>query len=259
MTLEVLYANSSHQDGQYLRECVQSARSFKTFLPDAWFVLYTDAADFRDDIFDHVVTVPFVVPEALRQRRHFNGQMLVKISAMLERQRDQVLVLGSDTYALKEDVRELPRLLERFDIAVAHAPHRINTAFGNTPIPEVPKAFPEFNCDVILFRNTERVRETIREWLQRYRNDEFEHPHDQGTFRYVMFNSDLRIATLPPEYNYRGRDVRKDTVILQRRELLAKYLAGDAGDVASASSSAGAPRGPYLRRAVRRVARTLGA
>jgi hypothetical protein len=36
----------------------------------------------------------------------------------------------------------------------------------------------------------------------------------------------MRIATLPPEYNYRGWEVRADTVILQRRELLPKYLAG---------------------------------
>lgn len=259
MMLEVLYANSSHEDGKYLRECVQSARTFKSFLPDAWFVLYTDAAGFRADVFDQVVTVPFVVPESLRERRHFNGQMLVKISAMLERERAQVLVLGSDTYALKQDVRELPPLLERFDIAVAHAPHRINTAFGNSPIPEVPKAFPEFNCDVILFRNTDKVRRVIREWLQRYRNDEFEHPHDQGTFRYVIYKSDLRIATLPPEYNYRGRDVREDTVILQRREMLPKYLYRDARAVASASSSAGAPGGQYLRRAAKRIARLLHA
>jgi hypothetical protein len=222
MTLDVLYANSSHGDGKYVREACDSALSFRRFLPDARFVLYTDLPDFRDDAFDEIVTVPFVVPDSLRDRLHFNGQMLVKITAMLEREADQVLVLGSDTYALRPEVAELPRLMEAFDIAVAHAPHRVNTSMGNSAIPEIPPAFPEFNCDVILFRNTDKVRAALHDWRERYTRDDFQHPHDQGTFRYVMFHSDVRIATLPPEYNYRGWEVRADTVILQRRELLPK-------------------------------------
>lgn len=225
MGLEVLYANSSHNGGQYIREALQSAESFRRFLPDARYVLYTDLDHFADGAFDEVVTVPFVVPETLKERHHFNGQMLVKISAMLEREAERVLVLGSDTYALSPAVRELPEVLETFDIAVAHAPLRLHGLMEK--VPQVPQAFPEFNCDLILFRNTHKVRTAIREWRYRYVNDQFHHPHDQGAFRYVMFFSDLRIATLPPEYNYRGWDVRRDTVILQRREMLPKYLNGE--------------------------------
>lgn len=237
MGLEVLYANSSHNDGQYIREAVQSAHSFRRFLPNARYVLYTDVEDFADDAFDEVVTVPFVVPEALKQRHHFNGQMLVKITAMLECEAEQVLVLGSDTYALSPAVSDLPAVLERFDIAAAHAALRLNELMAM--VPQVPRAFPEFNCDLILFRNTEKVRAAIREWRDRYVSDEFGHPHDQGAFRYAMFFSDVRIATLPPEYNYRGWEVRKDTAILQRRELLPRYVDGE-----------GLPR-----RVVKRVAR----
>lgn len=225
MGLEVLYANSSHNGGQYIREAVQSARSFRRFLPDARYVLYTDLAHFTDPVFDEIVTLPFTVPAALKDRHHFNGQMLVKINAMLDRQEERVLVLGSDTYALNPAVRELPELLDHFDIAVAHAALRLAGLMDL--VPQVPRAFPEFNCDLILFRNTQKVRTAIREWRDLYANDEFGHPHDQGAFRYVMFFSDLRIATLPPEYNYRGWEVRNDTVILQRREMLPKYLDGE--------------------------------
>ena len=244
MSLDVLYANSSHADGRYIKEAVQSAASFRRFLPHAQYVLYTDVNTFSDPAFDEVVTVPFTVPEPLQERRHFNGQMLVKMDAMLERDCDQVLVLGSDTYALSPSVRELPGLLDRFDIAVAHAALRVPDLMAK--VPQVPTAFPEFNCDIILFRNTEVVRTALREWRQLYVTDAFEHPHDQGAFRYAMFFSDLRIATLPPEYNYRGWDVRKDTVILHRREILSQYLNGE-----------GLPR-RVARRLARRVLERTG-
>lgn len=64
----------------------------------------------------------------------------------------------------------------------------------------------------------------LQSWKDMYLNHEFQHPHDQGAYRYLMYFSDLRIATLPEEYNYRGTVWRKDTVILQNRDLLPEYL-----------------------------------
>lgn len=224
MSLAILYANSNHNDGFYLREAEQSASSFRRYLSDATFILYTNAEGYQSENFDRVVVTDFVVPPQLAHQTHLNGQMLVKQRAMLECEAERVLVLGSDTYALKAAVSEMPRILERFDVAAAHAPYRINIASGNSPIPEISKAFPEFNCDLILYNNTPKVRQHLTEWHRLYEANAFNHPHDQGTFRYVMYFSDLRIATLAPEYNYRGPAVRKDTVILQNRHLLPHYL-----------------------------------
>jgi len=224
MPLAILYANSNHNNGFYLREADQSVSSFRRYLNDATFVLYTNAEGYQSEAFDRVVVTDFVVPPQLAHQTHLNGQMLVKQRAMLECEAEQVLVLGSDTFALKSDVSEMLRILERFDVAAAHAPYRINIASGNSPIPEISRAYPEFNGDLILYNNTPKVRQQIAEWHRLYETNEFDHPHDQGTFRYVMYFSDLRIATLPPEYNYRGPAVRKDTVILQNRHLLPRYL-----------------------------------
>jgi hypothetical protein len=132
------------------------------------------------------------------------------------------------------------RLLDRFDIAVAHAPLRINTGIGNSPLPHVPPCFPEFNCDLVLWRRNEGTIELLRKWEQLYLSHELGHPHDQGPFRLLIYESNLRVATLPPEYNYRGPSVRADTVILQRRELLDAYLrqtrAGNESDPATADA-----------------------
>jgi hypothetical protein len=150
--------------------------------------------------------------------------MIVKHKAMMSLSEDKLLYLGSDTYALKPDVKYIWSILDRFDMAVTHAPIRINTEIGNTSIPELPTCFPEMNCDVILYNNTKKVMETIKKWSIDYLNDKFSHPHDQGTFRHCLYNSDLRFYILPPEYNYRGSNIRDDTVILQNRFILDKYI-----------------------------------
>jgi hypothetical protein len=152
------------------------------------------------------------------------GQLLAKIRAMLQFEYDHTLYLGSDTLAVRPEVASVFRLLETFDVAAAHAPVRINTSFGNSPIPEVPPSYPEFNGDVVLFRKTPGVEKAFREWHDLYLADRFGHPHDQGTLRYVLFYSSLRIATLPPEYNWRQRYVARDTVLIQNRATIDKLL-----------------------------------
>jgi hypothetical protein len=226
MSLAVLYVNSKDADAKYVKEASKSASSFRKYLPDARYYLYTnfEAEDAGLEVFDEVVLRDFVVPDLFRNRVHLNGQMFVKHAAMLDIDEDHVLYLGADTYALKDDVSEIERALERFDIAAAHAPVRINTELGNSPIPEVPKSFPELNCDLILYRNNSEVRSFIENWKSAYAEDLFSHPHDQGTFRYCLYKSTLRLCVLPPEYNYRGHSFREDTVILQNRYALEQYL-----------------------------------
>jgi hypothetical protein len=225
MSLAILYINSHHKDGFYVREANESVKSFKQYLPDAKYYLYTDYANTAEaEQFDVIKKAEFYVPELLQDRVHLNGQMIVKHKAMVEMKEDYVLLLGADTYALKPEVGDLVKILEKFDIAAAHAPVRINTELGNSTIPGVPSAFPELNCDIILYRNNEKVRELLKEWAKLYLEDKFSHPHDQGTFRYLVYNSDLRLATLPPEWNYRGHEYRNDTVILQNRFALSEYI-----------------------------------
>jgi hypothetical protein len=224
MTLAILYINSHHKDGFYVREANESVKSFKKYLPNAKYYLYTDYSKPEEaSEFDVIRKAEFYVPEHLQDRVHLNGQMIVKHQAMQEMDEDAVLLLGADTYALKPEVAELPRILEQFDIAAAHAPVRINTELNNSTIPEVPVCFPELNCDIILYRNTVEVKTFLKEWAEAYLADQFSHPHDQGTFRYLMYKSALRLATLPPEWNYRGHEFRNDTVILQNRFALDAY------------------------------------
>jgi hypothetical protein len=227
MNIAILYVNSHHENQKYIAEANKSVESFKKYLPDAKYYLYTDINDPKPEFvnnFDVIRVTDFSYPDFMKDRVHLNGQMVAKHRAMLELKEDVVMYLGADTYALKDAVGDLPKILKRFDIALAHAPVRINTELGNSTIPEVPISFPEYNCDVILYKNDESVRAMLKEWQQKYLSDDFSHPHDQGTFRYLLYTSNLRLATLPPEYNYRGDAFRGDTVVLQNRFVLDDYI-----------------------------------
>ena len=219
----LIYANSKHEDKRYIKEAETSCCSFKAYMNDVDALLYCDDQGHQSLHFDQINQAKFIVPDELKNRMHKRGQMLVKHQAMLDTDYDFNLVLGSDTYAISSKVNSVFEILNNFDIAVAHAPYRI-VQMPDTEKVAVPISFPEFNCDVIAYRKNGKVMKFIEQWQSYYRNDKFGHPHDQGTFRYLLYYSDLRVATLPPEYNYRGDDYRGDTVILQNREILDIYL-----------------------------------
>lgn len=241
----VVYVNTAHEQLRYVKEAAESARSFRRYYPDARFMLFTDAVGYSDPVFDEVRPADFTVPERLVGTVHKNGQMVGKLAVLPHIEAERVMYLGSDTFALRPEAGSLFRLLDHFDMAAAHAPLRINTLLGNSPLPEVPPCFPEFNCDLLLWRRNRRTTELLRQWERLYLSHELGHPHDQGPFRLLGYNSDVRFATLPPEFNYRGPDVRSDTVILQNRDLLSAYLSPTAN------------RLPFAYRAANRALRKL--
>ncbi len=113
---------------------------------------------------------------------------------------DQTLYLDTDTQ-VNADIREMFRILEQFDIALNHAHRRSSLYPPPTWRLDLPQAFPQYNSGVVLFNNTRNVLDFIEEWKVRYHEAGFR--QDQITLRELLWLSDLRIATLPPEYNVR--------------------------------------------------------
>ena len=212
MSCQIVYVNSTHENLRYVREAQASAESFRRFIPNATYTLVTDAKASDLAPFDEIRAAVFEVPANLAGTTHKNGQMVAKLRALPELQHDRVMYLGSDTYALRAEVAGMFDLLDQFDVVAAHAPLRVNTTRGNSAIPEIPACYPEFNCDVIVYRNSPAVRLFLEQWRDLYLDHAFGHPHDQGAFRYLLYNCELRVATLPEEYNYRGKRWRPGTV-----------------------------------------------
>lgn len=125
---------------------------------------------------------------------------------------ERTLYLDVDTFVVDEMVGVF-ELLDHYDLALAQAP-----GYRGLDDPEVPAAFPEFNCGVIAWRSSERVAAFLRSWEETHRAwlvedvlsglDGGAHPSrseigDQPAFRRCAWQHGMRVATLPPEYNLR--------------------------------------------------------
>jgi len=129
-----------------------------------------------------------------------------KILVIDELPYERTLFLDTDTY-IYDDISSLFEWLDEFDMALSLAPHR-NTLKGNPKDgknleDDVPDSFPDHNNGVMLLKDVPTVTECLRDWREQYFEHIEETQRGQPTLRRVLFNSDVRFATLPPEYNHR--------------------------------------------------------
>lgn len=185
-------------------EALVSARSVKRVMPDLPITLFSDR-ETADPNIDGVIRIE---PDPSRPT---SATKLTHIGASPYR---ETLYLDSDTYVC-DRLDELFALLEPFDLAAAHAPMR-----AMHEVDGVPDSFPELNCGVILFRRCAAVEALFSKWADAFarnldllQRDEIRWLHptherahvlgDQGAFREALYRSEVRLATLPPEYNCR--------------------------------------------------------
>lgn len=183
MTEGVLYIASGNQ---YIEEAVESARSVKehTQLP---ITLVADR-DVNNPVFNSVI-------QADNFCYHYGDSVL----QIPELPYDKTILLDTDTL-ISDSLEELFGLVDRFDIAAS------TIADGEfTLSDEIPASFPEYNTGVVVFQKNDETERFVNEWKERYR----EYLEDgirmnQPAFREVLFRSNLRVATLPTEYNCRA-------------------------------------------------------
>jgi hypothetical protein len=118
---------------------------------------------------------------------------------------ERFLFLDTDTTPLA-DISDLFQLLERFDLAG----HQLFEGH-DCPVPGIPDAFPEFNSGVLGFRRSPALNDFFARWLVNYDhfyalnregNYDYSNASDQKSFRQTVYESDLRVAILGPEYNF---------------------------------------------------------
>lgn len=183
---------------KYIEEAINSVASLKANMPDLSVTAFFDQK-IESLCFDDLVVL---------ENAHYSFRD--KIMYMSRSPYEKTLFLDTDTYVC-DKIPELFILLDKFDIALAHAPYR-----EIMPIPGVPNSFPEFNSGVILFKKSPSVINCFENWLSFYDQDvnakrkwmepasqELRLLHDQPALRKALYNSSLRMATLTPEYNCR--------------------------------------------------------
>lgn len=203
-TRGVLYVATG---GIFLEAALRSARSVRQNSPELSIHLFTSkegsesisrqAADL--DIGIGVIEVP--------HRRS-------KVDYVGRTPFEHTLYLDSDTIVCTA-IDDVFDVLERFDIALAHAHLREHRNKKQIWCLELPDSFPQFNAGVIAFRRTPSVMELLEDWGRFYHSEDFK--KDQVTLRELLWKSDLQIATLPPEYNLRFEKYLRDWYIDEAR------------------------------------------
>jgi hypothetical protein len=176
---------------KYIRSTILSARSVRKHNPGLPVHLF---ANWQECGFDFSRSPEPFTSVASIDTPHYRSKVDYTVNTPF----DRTLYLDTDTRVLG-DILPLFDLLDRFDVALAHAPNRI-TRLKNWQV-AVPVSFPQFNTGVFLYRRSERVWKFLHAWIEAFRQAGFY--SDQITFRETIWLSDLRVATLPPEYNLR--------------------------------------------------------
>lgn len=163
--------------------------SLKAHHPDIDIDIFTDAPlpdTVPDDLFSQVHMLPISGPRP-------------RFYAMRETRFERSIILDADLLAVAP-VDDIFEVLGTFDIAIAHDQWRNSPKALRMGDTQIPNAFPQFNSGVFGLRASPATRAFIDRWEETY--VAHSSGYDQAGLREVLWHSpDLRVATLPSEYN----------------------------------------------------------
>ena len=163
-----------------------AARTLRRVAPAAQIDLFADGTPSDATVFDRVHAL---------DRTWFRP----KFEALRRSRFGRTIYLDSDIVVIA-DPSDIFDVLERFDIAAVHNQHRNSEHATQIWRREIPAAFPQVNGGLIGIRRSDAVLALIGQVEAALRADP-KLKRDQVPLRELLFDSDLRIAILPPEYN----------------------------------------------------------
>lgn len=182
---------------KWRQEAILAASKVKQFMPEIPIAIFTDHS-FSSPVFDEV-----------RVAQPGSNPLLTKTLWMSQSPYEQTLFLDTDIL-LCDSIEDIFMLLDRFDLAVPHAPYRLSDMGLSMPLPDflaadVPVCFPGMNTGMILFERTQKVMTFFNNWSEFHLKLCTISPNapNQPAFRTALYHSDLRFAIIPEEYHCR--------------------------------------------------------
>lgn len=175
---------------QFVEEAKISADSVKAVMPDVSITLFTDQ-EANAEIFDNIIQI--------NGPRHDFGDQVYYIDQTPYK---RTIFLDSDSY-LDESIEDVFDVLDEFDIAASQDTRNYSsTRIDFEDIERIPDCFSEYNSGVVAFRKNSATQDFFEIWKEAYEEVvDRGQIHNQAAFRYALYHSDTRIATLPREYN----------------------------------------------------------
>ena len=189
-TQGVLYIATGEK---YIHAAIRSARSVLKYCPDLPIHLFADWQSYNFPF--NTTPFPFTTVESV-----LNPHRRSKVDYISQTPFERTLYLDTDTL-LNANINSIFQILERFDLALAHAQHRTSAFRLDGWRIKIDQAFPQYNTGVILYRKTPATIRLLEEWRTCYHANSMR--PDQPILRELIWLSSLRVATLPPEYNIR--------------------------------------------------------
>jgi hypothetical protein len=174
----------------FVKEASISAKTVKDCMPDTPIAIITDVEN-PGEVFDIVISIDdpwydFRDQVYFREKTPFN----------------KTIFLDTDIY-LYESIEDIFSLLDQFDIAIRQNQRNYSSQRINHPeLDDVPECFPEYNGAVLGLNMNNKMLEFMDNFKSYY-EEVFDkgQVHQQAALRIALYNSDLRIATLPANYH----------------------------------------------------------
>lgn len=168
----------------YTALAVRAAATVRDHHPDIPIDLFTDTPT-DAPVFDQIHTL----------ERSWHRP---KMGALRRSRFARTIYLDADLFVLA-DISDIFDTLDQFDIAAAHDQERNDVCAVRQWTKPLPSAFPQYNSGVIGIKRSPQTDALLRQWEDAVFSANAD--RDQPALREFLYDSDLRIATLPPEYN----------------------------------------------------------
>jgi hypothetical protein len=171
----------------YADRALEAAASVRESNPQIPMVLFTDQ-DIQSDLFVSVEKIK-------------DPHMRSKVDYLDKSPFERTLYLDTDVRVIA-DISDMFRLLEKYEMAAAYIRARAKPRRLKSWRLSLPRAFPQINCGILLYKKCEATSKLFREWQVAYREAKLE--GDQLTFRELLWESDVKFYVLASEYNMRS-------------------------------------------------------
>lgn len=122
---------------------------------------------------------------------------------------ENTVYLDSDTF-INSNISDLFQLLSKYDFGGVFCNSRKRENYSKliSKYKNIPYSFSEINTGVLVFNNSQKIKNFFNKWNSYYyQYFSLTNGWDQPSFRVALWESDIKICHLPPEYNVRPRSV----------------------------------------------------